>query len=594
MGRIGATAVATAAFLVLVAWTVAPALSQRPLIADPVEFEAAAPAPERLSARAGGRAVLRARRTLAPISGTVRPGKRFNLVGLRWRGGRVTALKLRTRRDGGHWSRWVEPGTDIDHAPDRGTAEQHRARRASDPVWAGQADQVQMRGWAGQGTRGLRLHFVNTTGTATGLDRFRKTVRAAAASVAGVVRGALGGEAGAQSTQPAIVSRAGWGGDACPPRAEPSYGEVKLAFIHHTVSTNVYGPEDSAAMVLGICRYHRNSNGWNDLGYNFLVDRYGTIFEGRAGGIGEAVVGAQAQGYNSQSTGIASIGTFSTAGQTDAGLRAIAHLLSWKLALHGVPPLGRVALTSGGGGTNRFPAGSRPSFERISGHRDGNATACPGSGLYDQLEQLRAMVSPGPPRAATATSARILRRNVPYGEKAVLSLGLTSSGTPLARKRVDVQMLGRLGWRTRHSVGTDSAGTVETRLRLSTNRTLRGRYPGEAGLLPSTSPTVAVGVRPRVSVALREQALAPGQAVHVSGSVLPRKTRAILTVKRQTRSGGLVLVSRRSVRLRSGRLRTTLRARRPALYRVRLSTRRDTRNLAARSEAATFRVAQQP
>ena len=89
------------------------------------------------------------------------------------------------------------------------------------------------------------------------------------------------------------------GSDKCPPRADPVYGEVQLAFIHHTVTANEYGPEDSAAMVLGICRYHRNTNGWNDIGYNFLVDRYGKIFEGRAGGIDEAVVGAQAQGYNS-------------------------------------------------------------------------------------------------------------------------------------------------------------------------------------------------------------------------------------------------------------------------------------------------------
>ena len=591
MGRIGATAVVTAGLLAMIAWAVAPALSQRPRVADPVEFEAAVPPADAFSARAGGRAVRRARGTLLPVTATVRPGKRFNLVGLRWRGGRVTALRLRTRRDGERWSRWVELGVDSDHAPDRGTSEHRRAVRASDPAWAGEADVVQMHAWTGHRTRGLRLHFVNTTGTATALDRFRRSVRSAAASVAGVVRSAFGGEAAAQTTQPAIVSREGWGGDSCPPRADPSFGEVKLAFIHHTVSTNEYGPADSAAMVLGICRYHRNSNGWNDIGYNFLVDRFGTIFEGRAGGTAEAVVGAQAQGYNSQSTGIASIGTFSTAGQSEAGLRAIANLLSWKLALHGVPARGKVPLLSGGGSTNRYPSGSRPAFERISGHRDANGTACPGDGLYTQLERLRSLVNPGPPRAATATSAGIVRRNVPYGQKAVLNLGLTSAGTPLARKRVDVQMLGRLGWRTRHSVSTGAAGTVETRVSVSTNRTLRGRYPGEAGLLPSTSPTVAVGVRPRVTVAVNREQAAPGSAVLVTGDVLPRKTQAVLTVKRVLRSGGLALVSRRNVRLRSGRLQTALRIRRPARYRVRLSTRRDVRNLAARSEAVGFRVA---
>jgi hypothetical protein len=588
--RIATATAVTAGAIALLAWTVAPALSQRPHVAEPVEFEASTPAPRAYAERAGGMVVRRARSARLPVSGVVRPGKRFNLVGLRWRGGRVSALKLRVRRDGGRWSRWVEPPVDADHGPDPRRDERRRARRASDPVWAGQADEVQVSAWAGHAVRDLRLHFVNTTGTATSLDRLRNKMRGAVAGAASAVRTLLGDDAGAQTAQPAIVPRADWGGAACPPRAEPSYGEVKLAFIHHTVSANDYGPEESAAMVLGICRYHRNANGWNDVGYNFLVDRYGTIFEGRAGGIAEAVVGAQAQGYNSQSTGISSIGTFSTAGQTEAGLRAIAHLLGWKLGVHGVPARGRVSVASGGGSTNRYPSGSRPSFERISGHRDANGTACPGNGLYDQLERLRAMVAPGPPRATTTTAASAVRRNIPYGQKAVLQVGLESSGTPLAGKTVNVQLLGRLGWRTQHSVSTDAAGKAQTRVRMASNRTLRGRYAGDGGLLPSSSPAVAIGVRPRLTVAVGASAVAPGDAVRVTGSVAPRKTRAVLSVKRQTSSGGLALVSRRTVALRSGRLRTTLRMRRPALYRVRLSVRRDARNLAARSQAVPFRV----
>ena len=219
---------------------------------------------------------------------------------------------------------------------------------------------------------------------------------------------------------------------------------MKFAFIHHTVSANDYGPEDSAAMVLGICRYHRNSNGWNDIGYNFLVDRYGTIFEGRAGGIAEAVVGAQAQGYNSQSTGISSIGTFSTAGQTEAGLRAIAHLLGWKLGVHGVPARGRVSVVSGGGSTNRYPAGSRPSFERISGHRDANGTACPGNGLYGQLEQLRGDGGTRP--AARHHGDRRQRRRAatsPTARRPCSSSGSRAPGRRWQGRRVNVQLLGR-------------------------------------------------------------------------------------------------------------------------------------------------------
>ena len=123
----------------------------------------------------------------------------------------------------------------------------------------------------------------------------------------------------AQVRPPAIIPRSAWGADSVPPRAAPRYGVVQAAFVHHTVSTNDYAPADSAGIVLGIARYHRDSNGWNDIGYNFLVDKYGQVFEGRAGGIEAAVIGAQAQGYNAQSTGIACLGTFTTSRQTDAG-----------------------------------------------------------------------------------------------------------------------------------------------------------------------------------------------------------------------------------------------------------------------------------
>jgi hypothetical protein len=589
MRKIGATTVAAVVLVAGAAWVAAPAISKRPLVADPVEFEAAAPAPEVSSPRAGGRFVRRATGTRLPVRGVIRPGKRFNLLGLRWRGGRLEAVRVRVRRSGEEWSRWVEVNTHGD-APDQGRREGRNARRGSDPVWAGEADEVQISAWARRQVRDVRFHFVNTTGTATALDRLRRQLRGVVAGAASAVRSLAGGSARAQTTQPAIVSRADWGGDACPPRAEPEYGEVKMAFIHHTVSANEYGPDQSAAMVLGICRYHRNSNGWNDLGYNFLVDRYGTIFEGRGGGIAEAVIGAQAQGYNSQSTGIASIGTFSTAGQTEAGLRALAHLLSWKLGVHGVPARGTVTLTSAGGATNRYPAGSHPTFERISGHRDADRTACPGDGLYDQIETLRRTVSPGPPRATTATKAGAVRRNVPYGQKAVLRFGLSSAGTPLPGRRLAVQMLRRLGWRTQHTVTTDGSGNAETRVRAASNRSLRARYGGETGLLPSSSAPVAIGVRPLVGVAVGASSVAPGAPIPVTGTTRPRKAAAVLTVKRRTATGGLVLVSRRTVKLRKGRLRTTLRLRRPASYRVRLSVRRDTRNLAARSEAVSFRV----
>ena len=139
---------------------------------DPVEFETAVPAP----AAVGGPPALRSARS--SVSRVVHPGKRFNLVGLSWRGGRIDSLSFRVRRDGGDWSRWTAVGAGHDDGPDAGARERRRAALSSDPLWAGEADAVQLALTARRRVRGLRLHFVNTTGTATPAARLR--TRAAA------------------------------------------------------------------------------------------------------------------------------------------------------------------------------------------------------------------------------------------------------------------------------------------------------------------------------------------------------------------------------------------------------------------------------
>ena len=152
--------------------------------------------------------------------------------------------------------------------------------------------------------------------------------------------------------------------------------------MHHTVSLNDYAPEESAAIVLSICRYHRNSNGWNDIGYKALVDKYGVLFEGRAGGLDQAVVGAQAQGFNAETAGIANIGDHTSAEATPETMAGLARYIRWKLGVHGQPLSGTVTLTSAGGSASRYPAGARVTVERVIGHRDTGHTACPGALLY--------------------------------------------------------------------------------------------------------------------------------------------------------------------------------------------------------------------
>ncbi len=146
-------------------------------------------------------------------------------------------------------------------------------------------------------------------------------------------------------------------------------------------------------MVLGICRYHRNVNGWDDIGYNFLVDRFGRVIKGRAGGSGKAVVGAHTQGFNSQSTGVAALGTHTSHRLSKAGRRGLVRVLRWKLEHHGAARSGKARLISAGGDGNRYPKGRAVDFKRVSGHRDANLTECPGDRLYHQLRRIRERVA---------------------------------------------------------------------------------------------------------------------------------------------------------------------------------------------------------
>jgi hypothetical protein len=566
---------------------VAPALSTRPYVPDPVEFELPAPVPG-----AGSTAsTSHARRVVSPV---IRSPKRFDLFGLRWRGAKLSSLAVRVR-GAGDWSRWTSVPVDPDHAPDAGSAERRGPWKASDPVWAGGSDELQYRLRARGPVRNLRLHFVNTKGTATALDRLRSKLRRAANATVTAVGSLLGaGRAHAADGAPPIVGRDAWGASKCPPRALPSYGTVNLAFIHHTVSANDYGPGDSAAMVLGICLYHRNSNGWNDIGYNFVVDKYGQIFEGRAGGVDAPVVGAQAQGYNSRSTGIANLGTFSTTGQTEAGLQALTRLVAWKLGVHGVPPTGTVTLTSNGGASNRYPAGASVTFQRVSGHRDADATSCPGDALYAQLPRLREMVAQTPLAPAPKLVLEAASGNITFGSKASLRASLSApDGTPLGGRQLELQVLGRRGWNTMQSLRSDASGVLSTKLRLTYNHAVRARFAGETGLQEIRSRPISIGVRPLVQARLgpsTSATLEPGGRVTISGKVRPHKSTALLVVNRITPAGRGLRVGRRIVRVRSGAVRVRLRFTRSGSYTIRLAVFGDRMNLAARSRPLAVKV----
>ena len=244
--------------------------------------------------------------------------------------------------------------------------------------------------------RGGDLHFVNVSGTAGGLaETLLGDAREAINSA--FISAASGFVAEAAAPKPKMVSRAAWGATlaegGCTPRGPAEYGEVRAGIIHHTVNANEYTREEAAGIVLGICRFHVNGNGWNDIGYQALLDRFGRVYKGRAGGMGAAVVGAQAQGFNSQTTAIASIGTNDTVKLSRKARAAVIRYLAWKLALHGaVPATDTTEMTSAGGSLSRYPAGKVVTLPRVIGHRDVGSTECPGDALYAQINAIRKFV----------------------------------------------------------------------------------------------------------------------------------------------------------------------------------------------------------
>ena len=313
------------------------------------------------------------------VSDPIQAPKRFDLMGLQWADSEEPiGVWIRTRDGEEPWSPWVEAGNE-------------QGEPASDGVWAGGADTFQARFTAPP--EDLEASFINTTGTATPAEEAATALRDAANSAVLATVGNAVAWAQGSSGPPSIVPREAWAGDDCPPREGPSMGKVDMAFVHHTVSTNDYRADESGAVILAMCRYHRNSLEWNDVGYNFLVDRWGKIYEGRAGGIDKPVIGAQTQGFNSVSTGVAAIGTYTSATPPPEQVSAIAALLAWKLPAHGVPTTGEVTVKSLGGSSNRFASGEQATFQRIAGHRDAGKTICPGDGMVAQFGALRAQAA---------------------------------------------------------------------------------------------------------------------------------------------------------------------------------------------------------
>lgn len=187
-----------------------------------------------------------------------------------------------------------------------------------------------------------------------------------------------------------IITRAEWGADESLVRCQSDQtSSAKGVFVHHTAGSNSYSEAEAPGIIRGYLAYHTQSRGWCDIGYNFLVDRFGNIYEGRAGSIDKAITGAHASGFNSSTIGVSVLGTYTGSAPSSAAQKAVERVIAWKANTYGFSPTGSMTLTSGGGGTSKYPAGQKVTLKTVSGHRDTSYTDCPGGAFYSRLGAMR-------------------------------------------------------------------------------------------------------------------------------------------------------------------------------------------------------------
>ena len=297
----------------------------------------------------------------------------FDLLGVTWRAGTEPAdltVLVRTHGDAG-WTRWTALDADADPGRPRGP---HRPARHRAAVGR------RRRRLPGAGRRPPRDRCRAGCGSTWSTRAARTpTTRSAPAGRCSRPQAAAG--------QPAIFTRAQWGADESIRGTAPSYNTtIRAGFVHHTAGANGYSAAEVPKILRGIYAYHVKGNGWSDIGYNFLVDRFGRLWEGRYGGIDRAVVGAHTGGFNVDSFAVSAIGNYDKVAAPPVMVDSIARLMAWKLSLSHRNPNGTTVAHLPGRrdvAVPRRPARSR--FNVVSGHRDAGNTSCPGSNLYAQL-----------------------------------------------------------------------------------------------------------------------------------------------------------------------------------------------------------------
>jgi hypothetical protein len=318
---------------------------------------------------------------------------RFTTVGVVWRqdGGREIPARVAVGAPG-RFGPAIEVEGEPAEGPDPGTPDD-AGLQGTPPIWTGEARclRLRLRLPAEDTVGAVRAVFVNASGTATPPSLLDRAGDALARAWGMATEPFAMRPAEAAAAQPRIISRSGWGAKEKLRRCGPDYAEdgVKMAYVHHTVNSNSYPPSRSDDLIRGIYAYHVQGRNFCDIAYNFLIDRFGRVFEGRFGGIDQPVIGAHAMGFNTGSTGVAALGTFTSTKAPAKMLRAFKRLLAWRLDVAHLRPTAKAVMVSGGGSAQKFKKGQVVTLPVISGHRHTGHTTCPGSFLFRKLGPIR-------------------------------------------------------------------------------------------------------------------------------------------------------------------------------------------------------------
>lgn len=297
--------------------------------------------------------------TLDPdrVVGAVEDTGEFSMIGVALDEAPAEPVLVRVQEDDG-WSEWIELEYSADDGPDQGTPEAAADAVAvnTEPLWVGDAT-------------GYEVSLGGADAAAAEVTLVRETTRRVLTETVPLADAAM-------PVPFYIQPRSAWGARAA--KNTPSFAPaLRMAVVHHTASSNSYSAAQVPGIIRGMQAFHMDGNGWSDIAYNFIVDRFGSIWEGRGGGITRPVIGAHAMGFNTGSVGVSVIGNYVGASPTSASLESVARVVGWRLEEYDVDPRAWGTFTSGG--STSIPAGQVRNLPVVVGHRDVGSTSCPGA-----------------------------------------------------------------------------------------------------------------------------------------------------------------------------------------------------------------------